>query len=125
LAPMPSANVSTTVNASPLVRSSERSATLRSLTNDIILLFLPGGPSQAIEADYNLRTRFASFELRNDVEERKQIAIHRVDQSKLFPMIVLRQNASLPYVSHCAIVGRFVQIRTASVVQAAGHVLHP
>lgn len=24
---------------------------------------------------------------------------------------------------HCAIVGRFVQIRTASVVQAAGHVL--
>src|SRR5438477_312367 len=30
LAPMPSANVSTTVTASPLVRASERSATLRS-----------------------------------------------------------------------------------------------
>src|SRR5947208_3037758 len=44
LAPMPSASVSTTVTASPWVRASERTATLRSLTNDIILLFLPGSP---------------------------------------------------------------------------------
>ena len=41
LAPMPSASVSTTVTASPWVRASERTATLRSLTNDIILLFFP------------------------------------------------------------------------------------
>ena len=44
LAPMPSASVSTTATASPWVRASERTATLRSLTNDIILLFLPGSP---------------------------------------------------------------------------------
>src|SRR5262249_34097397 len=42
LAPIPSASVSTTVTASPLVRPSERNATLKSLTNDIILLFLSG-----------------------------------------------------------------------------------
>ena len=41
LAPMPSASVSTTVTASPWVRAIERTATLRSLTNDIILLFFP------------------------------------------------------------------------------------
>src|SRR6185369_7150368 len=45
LAPMPSASVSTTVKASPLVRDSERNATLKSLTNDIILLFLSEGQS--------------------------------------------------------------------------------
>ena len=51
LAPMPSASVSTTVTASPWVRASERTATLRSLTNDIILLFLPGkSVFQAMEA---------------------------------------------------------------------------
>ncbi len=49
-----------------------------------------------------------------------QLAIHRTDQSKLFPMIVLPQNATLSYASHCAILGCFAQIRTASVLQAAG-----
>src|SRR5216684_6084179 len=43
LAPMPSAKVSTTVTASPLVRASERAATLRSLRKDMLLLLLPGG----------------------------------------------------------------------------------
>jgi len=38
-------------------------------------------------------------------------------------MIVLPQNATLSYASHCAILGCFAQIRTASVLQAAGHVL--
>jgi len=50
LAPMPSASVSTTVTASPWVRASERTATLRSLTNDIILLFFPEAVFQAMEA---------------------------------------------------------------------------
>src|SRR5262249_23035433 len=45
LAPIPSASVSTTVNASPLVRASERHANLKSLTNDIILFFLSGSQS--------------------------------------------------------------------------------
>src|SRR5258708_6017868 len=50
LAPMPRANVSTTVAARPLVRPSERSAILRSLRNDMLLLPLP--------SDYN-RLAFA------------------------------------------------------------------
>ena len=52
-----------------------------------------------------------------------QLAIHRTDQSKLFPMIVLPQNATLSYASHCAILGCFAQIRTSSVVQATGNML--
>jgi hypothetical protein len=78
--------------------------------------------SQAIEAT----TRFASVlphlsELMSKIG--MQLAIHRTDQSKLFPLIVLLQYARLSYASHCAILGCFVQIRTASVVQVAGHVL--
>src|SRR5712691_3383256 len=49
-----------------------------------------------------------------------QLAIQRTDQCKLFPVIVLLQNARLSYASHCAILGCFAQIRTASVLQAAG-----
>jgi hypothetical protein len=52
-----------------------------------------------------------------------QLAIHRTDQSKFFPVMVLLQYARLSYASHCAILGCFVQIRTACVAQAAGHVL--
>ena len=51
-----------------------------------------------------------------------QLAIQRTDQCKLFPVIVLPQNARLSYASHCAILGCFVQIRTSSVMQAGGHV---
>jgi hypothetical protein len=50
-----------------------------------------------------------------------QLAIHGADQCKLFPVIVLLQYAGLPYATHCAILGCFAQIRTFSVVQAAGH----
>jgi hypothetical protein len=52
-----------------------------------------------------------------------QLAIHRTDQCKLFPLIVLLQYARVSYTSHCAILGCFAQIRTFSVVQPAGHVL--
>src|SRR5712691_13296528 len=43
-----------------------------------------------------------------------QLAIRRTDQSKPFPVIVLLQCARLFYALHCAILGCFVQIRTAS-----------
>src|SRR5260370_10940767 len=49
-----------------------------------------------------------------------QSAIHRTDQSKLFPVIVLLQYARLPYASYCAILGCFVQIRTSSVALRHG-----
>jgi len=52
-----------------------------------------------------------------------QFAIHRTDQSKLFPVNILLQYARPSYPSHWAISGCFVQIRTASIVQAAEHVL--
>src|SRR6266567_5756323 len=52
-----------------------------------------------------------------------QLGIRRTDQSKPFPVIVLLQCARLFYALHCAILGCFVQIRTASVVQTAEHVL--
>lgn len=52
-----------------------------------------------------------------------QLTIHRTDQPKFFPVSVLLQYARVSYASHCAILGCFAQIRTASVVQAAGHVL--
>ena len=49
-----------------------------------------------------------------------QLAIHRTDQSKLFPVIVLLEYARLPYASYCAILGCFVQIRTSSVALRHG-----
>ncbi len=49
-----------------------------------------------------------------------QLAIHRTDQSKFFPVSVLLQYARLSYASHCAIVGRFVQIRTAAACKLPG-----
>jgi len=49
-----------------------------------------------------------------------QSAIHRTDQSKLFPVIVLLEYARLPYASYCAILGCFVQIRTSSVALRHG-----
>ena len=52
-----------------------------------------------------------------------QLTIHRTDQPKFFPVSVLLQYARVSYASHCAILGCFAQIRTASVVPAAGHVL--
>jgi hypothetical protein len=52
-----------------------------------------------------------------------QLANRLTDQSKLFPVIVLLQYARLSYPSQCAILGCFVQIRTASVMQADGNVL--
>ncbi len=48
-----------------------------------------------------------------------QLAIHRADQCKLFPVSVLLQYARVSYASHCAILGCFARIRTFSVVQAA------
>src|SRR5438552_348444 len=54
-----------------------------------------------------------------------QLAIHRTDQSKFFPVSVLLQYARVSYASHCAILGCFAQIRTASVVQAAGRACAP
>jgi hypothetical protein len=52
-----------------------------------------------------------------------QLAIHRTDQCKLFPMIVLLQYARVSCASHCPILGYFARIRTASIVQAAEHYL--
>ena len=52
---------------------------------------------------------------------RMQVPIPNADQSKLFSMSVLRKAPLYLRPSHCAILGRFVRIRTASVVQAAGH----
>jgi hypothetical protein len=52
-----------------------------------------------------------------------QLANRPTDQSKLFPVIVLLQYARLSYSSQCAILGCFVQIRTASAMQADGNVL--
>src|SRR5713101_3832226 len=49
-----------------------------------------------------------------------QLAIHRADQCKLFPVSVLLQYARVSYASHCAILGCFARIRTFSVVQVAG-----
>src|SRR5260370_29595922 len=43
-----------------------------------------------------------------------QLAIQRTDESKLFPVIVLLRYARLFQALHCAILGCFVQIRTAS-----------
>src|SRR5260370_4658774 len=48
-----------------------------------------------------------------------EAGIHDTDQSKLFPMMVLPRNSALSYTSHCAILGYFVHIRTASALQAA------
>jgi hypothetical protein len=50
-----------------------------------------------------------------------QLAIHGTDQSKLFPVMVLLQYARLPYASHCAILGCFAQIRTASDGRMVGN----
>jgi len=52
---------------------------------------------------------------------RMQVAIPIADQSKLFSMSVLRKAPLCLRPLYCAILGRFVRIRTASVVQAAGH----
>src|SRR6266851_2507086 len=52
---------------------------------------------------------------------RMQVAIRLADQSKLFSMSVLRKALLCLKPPHCAILGRFVRIRTASVVRAAGH----
>src|SRR6266851_3118805 len=52
---------------------------------------------------------------------RMQVAIRLADQSKLFSMSVLRKAPLCLKPPHCAILGRFVRIRTAYVVQAAGH----
>jgi hypothetical protein len=52
---------------------------------------------------------------------RMQVAIPLADQSKLFSMSVLRKAPLCRKPPYCAILGRFVRIRTASVVQAAGH----
>jgi len=83
----------------------------------------PGSPSsQAIEAATSITGVFphlSELTLKIGV----QFAIHRTDQSKLFPVNVLLQYARPSYPSHWAISGCFVQIRTASVVQAAEHVL--
>jgi hypothetical protein len=49
----------------------------------------------------------------------KQSAIHPSDQFKLFPMMMLRQYARRSYAWHRAILGCFVQIRTAPAQQAA------
>src|SRR5712692_5993 len=48
---------------------------------------------------------------------RMQVAIRLADQSKLFSMSVLRKAPLCLKPPHCAILGRFVRIRTASVVQ--------
>src|SRR5260370_35957827 len=52
---------------------------------------------------------------------RMQVAIPLEDQSKFFSMSMLRKAPFCFPPSHCAILGRFVRIRTASVGQAAGH----
>ena len=49
---------------------------------------------------------------------RMQVAIPLEDQSKLFSMNVLRKAPLCCKPPYCAILGRFVRIRTASVVQA-------
>ena len=51
------------------------------------------------------------------------MAIPIAYQSKFLPMNLLRKASFLLKPIHCAILGRFVRIRTASVVQAAGHFL--
>src|SRR6266566_9882896 len=83
----------------------------------------PGSPSsQAIEAATTITVVFphlSELTLKIGV----QFATHRTDQSKLFPVNVLLPYARASYPSHWAISGCFVQIRTASVVQAAEHVL--
>src|SRR5260370_9079185 len=48
-----------------------------------------------------------------------QSAIDDTEQSKLVPMMMLPRNSALSYTSHCAILGYFVHIRTASALQAA------
>jgi hypothetical protein len=52
---------------------------------------------------------------------RLQVAIPIAYQSKFLPMNLLRKAPFLLKPTHCAILGRFVRIRTASVMQAAGH----
>jgi hypothetical protein len=52
---------------------------------------------------------------------RMQVAIPLAGQSKPFSMSVLRKVPLCLKPSHCAILGRFARIRTASVVQTAGH----
>ncbi len=83
----------------------------------------PGSPSsQAIEAATTITVVFphlSELTLKIGV----QFATHRTDQSKLFPVNVLLPYARASYPSHWAISGCFVQIRTASVVQAAEPVL--
>src|SRR5712664_2782075 len=52
---------------------------------------------------------------------RMQAAVPLADQSKLFSMSMLRKVPHCLKPTYCAILGRFVRIRTASAVQAAGH----
>src|ERR1700736_3726100 len=99
LAPMPSASVSTTVTASPLVRASERTATLRSLTNDIILLFFPGSQSPKRQKQPLSLHPFCVILAKLLLKRGMQLAIHGTDQSKLFPVTVLLQYARLSYAS--------------------------
>src|SRR6266705_5385609 len=73
----------------------------------------PGSPSpQAIEAATSITGVFPHLsELILKIG--MQFAIHRTDQSKLFPVNVLLQYARPSCLSHWAISGCFVQIRTA------------
>ena len=50
-----------------------------------------------------------------------QVTIPLAYQSKFLPMNLLRKASFLLRPPHCAILGRFVRIRTACLMQAAGH----
>src|SRR5712671_4417437 len=121
LAPMPSANVSTTVTTSPLVRASERIAIFRSLTNDMNCSSFQKVGLSSVEISANSASVLPHLSERMS-KVGVQLGIHATGHPKLLPVRVLLLYARICHATHCAILGCLAQIRTSSVVEAAGHV---